>query len=54
MREPETYAAREVIRIEDLSDEEIAEIEASRMPPGFEHLDRELEPPPTPSATPET
>jgi PHD/YefM family antitoxin component YafN of YafNO toxin-antitoxin module len=35
--------AREVIRIEDLLEEEIAEIEASQMPPGFEHLDREVD-----------
>jgi hypothetical protein len=46
-----THRPREVIRVEELSGEEIAEIEGSRMPPGFEHLDSELEPPPS-SPTP--
>jgi len=34
---------RRAVRTEDLSDEEIAAIEASAMAPGFEHLDAEAE-----------
>ncbi|KIU54017.1 prevent-host-death protein [Bradyrhizobium elkanii] len=35
---------RSAIRAVDLTEEEIAAIEASEMTPGFEHLDAELEP----------
>lgn len=35
---------RRAVRIEDLSEEEIAAVEASEMEPGFEFLDAELEP----------
>jgi len=34
---------RRALRAEDLSEEEIAAIEASEMEPGFEHLDAELD-----------
>lgn len=34
---------RRAVRAEDLSDEDIAAIEASEMAPGYEHLDAELE-----------
>ena len=34
---------RRAVRAEDLTDEDIAAIEASEMAPGFEHLDAELE-----------
>lgn len=34
---------RRAVRTEDLSEEEIAAIEASEMEPGFEHLDAELD-----------
>jgi len=34
---------RRAVRAEDLTDEEIAAIEASEMAPGYEHLDAELE-----------
>ncbi|MDH2347944.1 MULTISPECIES: prevent-host-death protein [unclassified Bradyrhizobium] len=33
---------RRALRAEDLSEEEVAAIEASEMQPGFEHLDAEL------------
>jgi hypothetical protein len=35
---------RRAVRAEDLSEEEIAAVEASGMEPGFEYLDAELEP----------
>jgi hypothetical protein len=35
---------RRAVRTEDLSEEEIAAVEASEMGPGFEHLDAELDP----------
>lgn len=35
---------RQVVRSVNLTDEDIAAIEASEMAPGFEHLDAELEP----------
>lgn len=35
---------RRAVRVEDLSEEEIAAVEASGMEPGFEYLDAELEP----------
>lgn len=35
---------RRALRAEDLSEEEIAAIEASEMEPGFEHLDAEFDP----------
>jgi prevent-host-death family protein len=34
---------RRAVRAEDLTDEDIAAIEASAMAPGYEHLDAELE-----------
>jgi prevent-host-death family protein len=34
---------RRAVRAEDLTDEDIAAIEASEMTPGYEHLDAELE-----------
>lgn len=34
---------RRAVRAEDLTDEDIAAIEASEMAPGYEHLDAELE-----------
>ena len=34
---------RRAVRAEDLTDEDIAAIEASEMGPGYEHLDAELE-----------
>lgn len=34
---------RRVVRAEDLTDEDIAALEASEMAPGYEHLDAELE-----------
>lgn len=34
---------RRAVRAEDLSDEDIAAIEASEMAPGYEHLNAELE-----------
>lgn len=34
---------RRAVRAEDLSEEEIASIEASEIEPGFEHLDAELD-----------
>lgn len=37
---------RRAVRTVDLTDEDIAAIEASEMAPGFEHLDAELEPKP--------
>jgi prevent-host-death family protein len=33
---------REVLRLRDLTEEDLAAIEATRMPPGFESLDAEL------------
>jgi prevent-host-death family protein len=33
---------REVLRLQDLTEEDLAAIEATRMPPGFESLDTEL------------
>jgi hypothetical protein len=35
---------RRAVRTEDLSEEEIAAVEASETGPGFEHLDAELDP----------
>jgi hypothetical protein len=35
---------RRAVRTEDLSEEQIAAVEASEMGPGFEHLDAELDP----------
>jgi prevent-host-death family protein len=35
---------RRAVRAEDLTDEDIAALEASEMAPGFEHLDAELDP----------
>lgn len=37
---------RRAVRTVDLTEEDIAAIEASEMAPGFEHLDAELEPEP--------
>ena len=37
---------RRAVRTVDLTEEDIAAIEASEMTPGFEHLDAELEPEP--------
>ncbi len=37
---------RRVVRTVDLTDEDIAAIEAAEMAPGFEHLNAELEPKP--------
>ena len=34
---------RRAVRAEDLTDEDIAALEASEMAPGYEHLDAELE-----------
>ena len=34
---------RRTVRAEDLTDEDIAALEASEMAPGYEHLDAELE-----------
>lgn len=34
---------RRAVRAEDLTDEDIAAVEASEMAPGYEHLDAELE-----------
>jgi prevent-host-death family protein len=34
---------RRAVRAEDLTDEDIAALEASKMAPGYEHLDAELE-----------
>jgi hypothetical protein len=44
--DPNQVAARDrrAVRTEDLSEEEIAAVEASEMAPGFEYLDAELEP----------
>jgi hypothetical protein len=44
--DPNQVAARDrrAVRTEDLSEEEIAAVEASAMGPEFEHLDAELEP----------
>jgi hypothetical protein len=33
---------REVLRLQDLTADDLAAIEATRMPPGFESLDAEL------------
>lgn len=35
---------RRAVRAEDLTDEDIAALEASEMAPGFEHLNAELDP----------
>ena len=35
---------RRAVRAEDLTDEDIAALEASEMGPGYEHLDAELQP----------
>lgn len=44
--DPSQTAARDrrAVRAEDLSEEEIAAVEASEMEPGFEHFDAELDP----------
>jgi hypothetical protein len=42
--DPNQVADRVAVRTEDLSDEDIAAVEASEMAPGFEYLDAELEP----------
>lgn len=44
--DPNQVAAhdRRAVRTEDLGEEEIAAVEASKMGPGFEHLDAELDP----------
>lgn len=44
--DPNQVAARDrrAVRAEDLSEEEIAAVEASEMGPGFEYLDAELDP----------
>jgi len=42
--DPNQVADRVAVRTEDLSEEDIAAVEASEMAPGFEYLDAELEP----------
>ncbi|MCK1545690.1 prevent-host-death protein [Bradyrhizobium sp. 179] len=45
-RRPAADRDRSVVRTVDLTDEDIAAIEAAEMTPGFEHLNAELKPKP--------
>lgn len=45
-RRQATGSDRQAVRAVDLTEEDIAAIEATEMTPGFEHLDDELEPKP--------